>query len=120
MNLINWTNPLINYKVDDYVEEKNLHFKLKGVSNISLIHKNNYSVSTVNIYTFMYKFRNIKKWQIVQSKNTDISLNYEGIISSKEKNNKGLIERLGNLKIKFNLNCFEYSGEGKINTFMIK
>ena len=33
---------------------------------------------------------------------------------------KGLIERLGNLKIKFNLNCFEYSGEGKINTFMIK
>ena len=30
LNLINWTNPLINYKVDDYVEKKNLHFKLKG------------------------------------------------------------------------------------------
>ena len=123
LNLLNWTNPLVNYKVDDKVEQiKNNNFRIIGRSNLFLKHINGFEVSTVNFYTLMQRFDSLVKWQIFQSKNYDISINYEGDLVRDDTNtiDYEIKKRLGNLKISFNKNSFNYDGEGKINPIAIE
>lgn len=118
LNLINWSNPLINYKVNDHFDKSDKgNFKIIGRTNIFLTHQDGYSVSTVNFYTLMQQYVNIVKWQIVQLKDLTINFNYEGNLTSNEKNEIiiGVRDRLGNLNIVINLNNFHFTGEGKIN-----
>ena len=70
----------------------------------------------------MQRFDSLVKWQIFQSKNYDISINYEGDLVRDDTNTieYEIKKRLGNLKISFNKNSFNYDGEGKINPIAIE
>jgi len=118
LNLINWANPLVNYQVQDHLLMiKDNQFNLIGRNNIYLNHHQGYLVSTINFYTLMQNFTTLIKWQIVQKSNLSIEMNFEGNISSEEKEQirNGIEERLGNVLVKFNNNQFVFNGEGKIN-----
>jgi cytoskeletal protein CcmA (bactofilin family) len=96
---------------------KDNQFNLIGRNNIYLNHYQGYLVSTINFYTLMQNFTTLIKWQIVQKSNLSIEMNFEGNITSEEKEliRIGIEERLGYVLVKFNNNQFIFNGEGKIN-----
>ena len=122
MNLINLTNPLINYQVNDHlIHLNNNQFKVVGRSNVFLKHVNGYSVSTINFYTLMQKFTNLIKWQIIQKNDLTVTLSYQGKLSLEEKKQilVGIYDRLGDVSLSFKYNEFKFNGEGKINPIVI-
>ena len=123
LNLLNWTNPLINYRVQDQLLMiKENHFNVTGRNNIFLNHSKGFKVSTINFFTLMQKFKNLVKWQIFQDRNLNIQLNYEGYLSPLDKKQitDGFKERLGDIPIRLKHNKFKFNGEGKINPIVVE
>lgn len=117
-NILNWSNPLVNYHVEDHlVMTKDNHFNIVGRNNIYLTHSSGYKVSTINFYTLMQKYTNITKWQIIQENDHNIKIHFEGNMTQihQDEIELGIKERLGNVSIKFVTNSFQFNGEGKIN-----
>ena len=122
LNLLNWSNPLVNYQIQDELEEKGKNkFNIIGRNNIYLKNTDGFNVSTVNFYTFLQQFKALVKWQIVQKRDLNIDFNFEGILSNDERLliENGLKIRLGKILINFRCNHFKYNGEGKINPIVV-
>lgn len=132
-NLHNTAMPLIRYDTGDLAElaEKSCSCNriFPTIKNIigrkdSVIKTiEGFEVPTVNFYTMLEYYTNIKQWQIIQKSLTSIEVNIsaDGNISDLELQIiKGFKERLSNsMKIQINWNAsFVQKNEGKIPTFI--
>jgi len=118
-NLLNWTNPLINYHVTDRLTENSKGgFRVLGRNSVRFRHIDGYEVSTINIFTLMQTFTGLVNWQISQSLSKAIvKIHFKGDLTESDMKviRDGLEVRIGKWQYEFVDGEFIYSGEGKIN-----